>query len=263
MKVGGDDQPGPVGGEGYLAGRAGELRRLRRVQAEVTVPGRDPRQGVADAQEALHRAAVAGVEHVQQASAHGDAHREGPARGDDLAAGKPVAGHREDGDGVAACVDRVQQAAAAVVGQPALRGKVVGDRSAQRAAQAASRVSASDEAGPQLLDRPPQRESQVAPFRFPGGVQAEPVWQLVSVAGVHWHVGWRQKCLPILADTSRMTNRYAQVVKRLSPRNCVILAMMATTASAVAWWARSSSSGTPGPVLASCQPDSPLATPVS
>src|SRR5690242_13975068 len=40
-----------------------------------------------------------------------------------------------------------------------------------------------------------------------------------------------------------MTNLYAQVVKRLSPRNCPALAMMATTASAVAWWARSSSSG--------------------
>src|SRR5215475_15180751 len=56
-------------------------------------------------------------------------------------------------------------------------------------------------------------------------------------------LGWRQKCRPILADTSKMTNLYAQVVNRLSPRNCPSLPVMAISASAGAWWARSSSSG--------------------
>jgi hypothetical protein len=30
----------------------------------------------------------------------------------------------------------------------------------------------------------------------------------------------RQKCRPTLSETSKMTNLYAQVVNRLSPRNC-------------------------------------------
>src|SRR5215468_11020377 len=56
-------------------------------------------------------------------------------------------------------------------------------------------------------------------------------------------LGWRQKCRPIFAETSKMTNLYAQVVNRLSPRNCPSLPVMAISASAAAWWARSSSSG--------------------
>ena len=47
--------------------------------------------------------------------------------------------------------------------------------------------------------------------------------------------GFRQKCRPILSDTSKMTNLYAQVVNRLSPRNCPSLPVMATSASAAAW----------------------------
>ena len=50
--------------------------------------------------------------------------------------------HAEHGDGVAARVDRVEQAVAAVVGQRALRGEVVDDRTGQHAAVAAGRVDA-------------------------------------------------------------------------------------------------------------------------
>jgi hypothetical protein len=38
-----------------------------------------------------------------------------------------------------------------------------------------------------------------------------------------------------LADTSKMTNLQAQVVNRLSPRNCPSLPVMAIGASAAAW----------------------------
>jgi len=47
--------------------------------------------------------------------------------------------------------------------------------------------------------------------------------------------GLAQKCRPILAETSKITNLYAQVVNRLSPRNWPTLAMMASSASAAAW----------------------------
>jgi hypothetical protein len=47
-------------------------------------------------------------------------------------------------------------------------------------------------------------------------------------------VGLRQKCRPIFVDTSKITNLYAQVVTRLSPRNCLTLATIATMASAAA-----------------------------
>jgi len=38
-----------------------------------------------------------------------------------------------------------------------------------------------------------------------------------------------------LVDTSKMTNLYAQVVNRLSPRNWPSLAVIAMSASAAAW----------------------------
>ena len=63
--------------------------------------------------------------------------------------------------------------------------------------------------------------------------------------------GCRQKCRPILADTSNMTNLYAHVVKGLSPRNCPSLAVTASRASDAAWYATSSSSG---PLIASSGP---------
>lgn len=40
-----------------------------------------------------------------------------------------------------------------------------------------------------------------------------------------------------------MTNLYAQVLNRLAPWNCPILAVMASSASGAAWYAKSSSSG--------------------
>jgi hypothetical protein len=48
-------------------------------------------------------------------------------------------------------------------------------------------------------------------------------------------LGLRQKCRPILAEMSKMTNLYAQVVNRLSPRNCPILPVIASSASPAAW----------------------------
>ncbi len=53
----------------------------------------------------------------------------------------------------------------------------------------------------------------------------------------------RQKCRAILLDTSNMTNLYAQVVNLLSPRKPAIFDRIAISASSLACWAMSSSSG--------------------
>jgi hypothetical protein len=51
-----------------------------------------------------------------------------------------------------------------------------------------------------------QRGKQVPPLGLPGGLETEPARQPVPVLGVQRTSGRRQKCGPILADTSRMTN---------------------------------------------------------
>jgi len=45
---------------------------------------------------------------------------------------------------------------------------------------------------------------------------------------------FRQKCRPILVDTSNITNLYAHVVKRLSPRKLVTFDLIAIRASSLA-----------------------------
>jgi hypothetical protein len=60
-------------------------------------------------------------------------------------------------------------------------------------------------------------------------------------------LGLRQECRPILVDTSNITNLYAHVVERLSPRNWSSLAVIVTIASEAAWCAMSSSLGPSDP----------------
>ncbi len=71
---------------------------------------------------------------------HGDAGRELPSRGHDLAQGELVSVHREDRDGVAAGVDGVEETLLRVVGQRALRGEVVDSRAVQDTAETAGGV---------------------------------------------------------------------------------------------------------------------------
>ena len=91
---------------------------------------------------ALDRAAVQGVQHVDQVAVDGHADREGPAGADHLAEGSwsPLDG--EHRDGVAAGVDRVEQVVLLVVGQRALRGQMVDDRTGQDPAEPAGVVGA-------------------------------------------------------------------------------------------------------------------------
>jgi hypothetical protein len=88
-----------------------------------------------------------------------------------------------------------------------------------------------------------QRDGQVAPFGLVSGIYTEAVRQAVPVAGVEGNAVLAPEVPPSFADTSRITNRYAPVVKRLSPRTVASLLVIAIVASAAAWWARSSGSG--------------------
>src|SRR6185312_1865418 len=92
--------------------------------------------------EALDRAALLGVQHVDEAVALGERDREGASRGDRLAQEQTVAEDREDRDRAAARVDRQQQPLLAIEQQRALRGEVIYDRAFERPAQAAGRVEA-------------------------------------------------------------------------------------------------------------------------
>ena len=73
---------------------------------------------------------------------HGDAHREGTARGDDLLEHQLVTAHTEERDRVAAGVDRQKQPAVVGAYKRALRGKRVGGGAAREATHAASGVGA-------------------------------------------------------------------------------------------------------------------------
>ncbi len=117
VALGRDDQLAAVRGERDLARGAGELGTLGCVEAERPIPGRHPDQRGTHPQEALHRAAVAGVEHVDDVAARGHADRERAAGADDLVADQVVPVHFEHRHRVAARVDRVQQAVLGVVGE--------------------------------------------------------------------------------------------------------------------------------------------------
>src|SRR5262245_23266429 len=84
----------------------------------------------------------AGVEHVQEITAHGDAGGERATGRDDLAQRQVVAVHLEDVDRVAARVDADQQVVCAVVQERALRGELVRGGAGGGAARAAGRVGA-------------------------------------------------------------------------------------------------------------------------
>ena len=94
-----------------------------------------------------------------------------------------------------------------------------------------------------LIHGAAQRGEQIPPLRLLGGAETKPVRQPLPVLGVQPHARVPPKCRPIFADASKMTNLYAQVLNRLSPWNCPILAVMASSASGAAWYARSYSSG--------------------
>src|SRR5262249_62148197 len=89
--------------------------------------------------------------------------------------------------------------------------------------------------GAAVLPRGGPHAGRLPPLGLARGVEAEPVRQPIPVLGVERTAGWRQKCCPILADTSKMANLYAQVVNRLSPRSCPSLPVIAISASAAAW----------------------------
>ena len=94
-----------------------------------------------------------------------------------------------------------------------------------------------------LIHGAAQRGEQIPPLRLLGGAETKPVRQPLPVLGVQPHARVPPKCRPIFADASKMTNLYAHVLNRLSPWNCPILAVMASSASGAAWYARSYSSG--------------------
>jgi hypothetical protein len=88
-----------------------------------------------------------------------------------------------------------------------------------------------------------QRSEQIPPLGLLGGAETEPVRQPLPVLDVQPHARVPPRRRPIFADTSKMTNLYAQVLNRLSYWNCPILAVRASSASGAAWYARSSRSG--------------------
>jgi len=88
--------------------------------------------------------------------------------------------------------------------------------------------------GQLLLDRVPQSAEKIAPLVFASRDRPSRSGSRAQSSVSSGLGGWRQKCRPILLDTSKMANLYARVVKRLSPRNWPIFPMIATTASAAA-----------------------------
>lgn len=80
-----------------------------------------------------------------------------------------------------------------------------------------------------LIHGAAQRGEQIPPLRLLGGAETEPVRQPLPVLGVQPHARVPPKCRLIFADISKMTNLCAQVVNRLSPWNCPILARSRTS----------------------------------
>ena len=106
--LGRHDQLGPVGREGHLTGGVRVLGRGRRVQPERP-GGTGYREETTEAGVVpLDRAAVLGVEDVDQIAAHGHADRECPARAHHLAEAEVIADDGEDRDGITAGIHGIQ-----------------------------------------------------------------------------------------------------------------------------------------------------------
>ena len=106
------------------------------------VEPRQRQQMVEEDAVALQRAAVPGVQDVDDAVADCDADGERSTRRNDLEQQEPVAEHGEDGDGVAAGVDGVQQVVTRVESQGTLRSRVVDDRAREYPTEPSGRIDA-------------------------------------------------------------------------------------------------------------------------
>ena len=85
------------------------------------------------------------------------------------------------------------------------------------------------------IHRAAQRGQRVPSLGLLRGLETAPVRQLVPVRGVQRHARGPPEVPPDLVRHLRMTNRYAQVVNRLSPLKVSSLARIAVSASSVAW----------------------------